>query len=224
MPCVLVVLCACYGEMCDWLNVWDICCWWGYVLFELRNELGCLNCLRAWKQIVKNECDGIELRWWSNDVMMQCESMIIGGRSIVLFIFAYQILMNIEIESNPKRRGLPHVKKTCGGDSRNWKEKVYGRGLPQLRKYMGEDSRNWERIWAGIPAKKKKCGGHSRNWKRKEWVGLQQKKEHIWWGIPQLNDDMVGTLTRKGLGLQQMYGVVNLISKHERGENWHYTV
>ena len=36
-------------------------------------------------------------------------------------------------------------------------------------------------------------------------------------GLLHLNDDMVGTPTRKGLGFQQIYGVANLISKHERG-------
>ena len=55
--------------------------------------------------------------------------------------------------------------------------------------------------------------------KEKKGLGLQQKKKNIWRGLPQLNDDMVGTPTRKGLGFQQMYGVANLISKHERGEN-----
>ena len=49
--------------------------------------------------------------------------------------------------------------------------------------------------------------------------GLPQLKKNIWWGLPQLNDYMVGTPTRKGLGFQQMYGVANLISKHERGGN-----
>ena len=35
---------------------------------------------------------------------------------------------------------------------------------------------------------------------------------------------MVGTPTRKGLRLQQMYRVANLISKHEEEENWHNTI
>ena len=37
-----------------------------------------------------------------------------------------------------------------------------------------------------------------------------------------MNDDMVETPTRKALGLQQIYEVANLISKHEEEENWHH--
>ena len=80
----------------------------------------------------------------------------------------------------------------------------HGRGIPQLKR----------NDMAGTPARK-----------RKEWRGLpQEKKKCIWRGLSQLIDDMVGTPTRKGLGLQQMYGVANLISKHEEEENWHNTI
>ena len=90
------------------------------------------------------------------------------------------------------------------------------RGLPQLKK---------KRNVAGTPAIEKDYEAGTPARKRKEWRGLpQEKKKCIWRGLPQLNDDMVETPTRKGLGLQQMYEVANLISKHERGENWHYTV
>ena len=191
MPCVLVVLCACYGGMCDWLNVeiyvvdmcyweWALCsCWWGDVLLELR---------KGWKQIVKNDCDEIELRWWSNDVMMNCENMNIGERPIILFIFAYQI-WRIWKWKQPQK----------GGDFRMWKryeagtpaseKKENGRGLPQLKKIWGGDSRK----------KKKRMGEDSQKRKRKEWRGLPQEKKKgrnvygrdsrswmmIWWGLPQ---------------------------------------
>ena len=119
----------------------------------IENELKWLNCLHTWKQIVKYDWDESELRWWSHDVMMKCGNMNIGERSIILFIFAYQILMNLNMKATPK-----------------------GRGLPQK--------------------------------KRKEWRGLlQEKKKCIWRGLPQLNDDMVGTPTRKGLELQQRTGL-----------------
>ena len=59
---------------------------------------------------------------------------------------------------------------------------------------------------ARTPAKEKEKG-----------AGTPAKKKNIWRGLPQLNDDMVGTPTRKGLGFPQIYGVADLISKHERG-------
>ena len=104
-----------------------------------------------------------------------------------------------------------------GGDSRMWKrdeagtpavEKEVWRGLPQLKKKRcGGDSRKWKRIWAGTPAFEKEKNG---------WDSSQRKR--IYGGDSRnWNDDMVGTPTIKGLGLQQMYGVANLISKHERG-------
>ena len=61
---------------------------------------------------------------------------------------------------------------------------------------QGRDSGNKKRI----------CGRDSGKRKRKGS------------GLRQLNDDMVGTPTRKGLEFQQMYGVANLISKHEEEE------
>ena len=80
-------------------------------------------------------------------------------------------------------------------------------------------------MWPGLREEKKKI-----------WLGFQQKKKEMWpgfrqekkkragapakiygGGFPQLNDDMVGIPTRKGLGFQQIYGVANLISEHERG-------
>ena len=94
-------------------------------------------------------------------------------------------------------------------------EKEMWRGLPQLKKIMRRGLPQLKKIMRrGLPQeKKKKNGGDSR-----------KRKKKMWRGLPQLNDDMVGTPTRKGLGLQQMYGVVNLISKYEEEENWHHTI
>ena len=65
--------------------------------------------------------------------MMKCENMNIGERSIILFIFAYQILMNLEMKATPKGRGLPHVKKIYEAGA-SASEKENGRGPPQLKK------------------------------------------------------------------------------------------
>ena len=193
VPCVLVVLCACYGEMCDWLNLeiyvvdmcyWDcaLCsCWWGDVLLELRNELERLNCLHALKQIVKYDCDEIELRWWSNDVMMKCENMNIGERSIVLFIFAYQIWMKLK-----------------------W-------GQPQ----KGEDSRIRKRYEAGTPASEKENGRGLPQLKRDYEAGDPQEKEMYMAGTPANEWWYGGDSHKKRAGTPAIYGVANLISKHE---------
>ena len=53
--------------------------------------------------------------------------------------------------------------------------------------------------------KKKRAGTLAKE--KKIWLGLQQKKRFMWPGLRQLNDDMVGTPTRKGQGLQQCTGL-----------------
>ena len=82
-----------------------------------------------------------------------------------------------------------------GGDSRKKKKKMAGTVAKEKEMYM-----------AGTPARK-----------RKEWRGLpQEKNKCIWRGLPRMNDDMVGTPTRKG--------VANLISKHEEETNWRHII
>ena len=121
-----------------------------------------------------------------NDVMRKCENMKICGRPIIFFIFAYQILMTLKMKATPKGWGLPHVKRYEAGT------------LARKRKeWAGTPAREKEMYMAGTPARK-----------RKEWRGLSQKKKKCAWrGLPQMNDDMVGTPTRKGLGLQQCTGL-----------------
>ena len=200
VPCILVVLCAYYGEMCDWLNVeihvvemcywvYALCsCWRGYVLFEWRNELKWLNCLHTWEQIVNYDGDEIELRWWSSKVVMKCEVMNNGERPAVRFIFAYQIWM--------KLMKLKWVQPQMGGDSRNWN--WYVAGTPAIEIDMRR----------GLPQEKEKNGRRLPQEKEKNGRGLPQKKKKcIWRGLPQMNDDMVRTPTRKGLGLQQCTGL-----------------
>ena len=97
---------------------------------------------------------------------MQCESMTIDERPIVLFIFAYQILMNMEMKATP-RAGTLACEKTKDEAGTPASEKENGRGLPQLKmkrvgtlakeKEKGRDSgkRKKENV-AGTPAKEKK--------------------------------------------------------------------
>ena len=134
-------MCSCCA-MCSWLSVWDTCFWWGYVILELRSGLVVLDWFLCMEEICVSMIDQIELRWWSYDIIMHYEVMMIGENLIVLFMFAYQMLMNIEVKATPGW-GLPHLKKRCGGDSRNWKT------------IWGWDSRNWKRIWGGTPAREK---------------------------------------------------------------------
>ena len=85
----------------------------------------------------------------------------------------------IEMSATPKWAGTPAI------------EIDMWRGLPQ-------EKGKKKCVWRGLPQEKKKC----------IWRGLpQEKKKCIWRGLPRMNDDMVGTPTRKG--------VANLISKHE---------
>ena len=217
--CVLVVLCACYDEMCDWLNVgiyvvemcyWDcaLCsCWWEYVLLELRDELKWLNCLHAWKQIVKNDCDKIEL-WWNVTIWIMVKDQLFSSSLLIKFWWNWN-------EGNPKiagtpacekdmRRGLPQVKKRMGGDSQNWKryeagtpasEKENGRGLPQMKRdyeagtparkriAYGRDSRKKKKcIWRGLPQEKEKNGEDSRKRKRNVYGGDSRNWLMIWYG------------------------------------------
>ena len=76
-------------------------------------------------------------------------------------------------------------------------------GIPTREKEKGWDSSKEKEYMAGTPAREAE----------KDW----DSSKDIWRGFPQLNDDMVGIPTRKGLGFQKIYGVTNLISKHERG-------
>ena len=75
---------------------------------------------------------------------MKCENMNNGERPTVLFIFAYQILVEIdeiEMRATPKGRGLPQEKEKNGQGLPQEKEKN-GRGLPQEKKKC---------IWLGLP-------------------------------------------------------------------------
>ena len=79
VPCVLVVLCACYGEICDWLNDWDICCWWEYMILGWKGERWTCD---AWFAYVNksDSCsyesgswfDRLELMWWLFDLIVHC--------------------------------------------------------------------------------------------------------------------------------------------------------
>ena len=207
VPCVLVVLCVCYGEMCDWWNV-EIyvvyMCYWDCAPCVLVDEDMChLNWEMNWSGWIAS-IHGSKL-WnmmvmklsWDDDQMMLWWNVNIGERSIILFIFAYQILMNLKMKATPKGRGLPHVKKIWGGDCRKKKKCIWrglpqekeknGRGLPQEKKkrmagtparkrnVYGGDSRKKKKRMAGTPAREKRnvYGGDSRNWLM------------IWWGLPQ---------------------------------------
>ena len=86
--------------------------------------------------------------------MMKCENMNIGGRSIILFIFAYQILMNLEMKATP-RAGTPACEKTKDEAGTPASEKENGRGLPQLKKIMRRgllQEKKKRKEWAGTPA------------------------------------------------------------------------
>ena len=172
-------ICCWWRYVLLWLNVdmcyWDcaLCsCWWGDVLLQLRKELEWLNCLHAWKQIVKNDCDEIELRWWSNEVVMKYENMNNGERPIVLFIFAYQILMKLKWGQPQKGEDSRIRKRYEAGTPAS--EKENGRGLPQLKRdYEAGTPARKRKEWRGLPQEKEKNGGDSRNWMM------------IWWGLPQ---------------------------------------
>ena len=88
---------------------------------------------------------------------MKCENMNNGERPIVLFIFAYQIfmnLMNLKMKATPKGRGLPHVKNCEAGTSAS--EKENGRGLPQEKEKNGRGlPQEKKKRMAGTPAKEK---------------------------------------------------------------------
>ena len=93
-------------------------------------------------------------------------------------------------------------------------------GTPAKEKenVVGTPTREKENM-AGTPAREKEKGRDSGKRKRKCGWDSSKRKRNMWPGLRQLNDDVVGTPTRKGLGLQQIYGVANLISKYERCEN-----
>ena len=90
-----------------------------------------------------------------------------------------------------------------------------GRGLPHVNTIMRRGfPQEKEKNGRGLPQEKEKNGGDSCKRKRNVYGG-----DSCNWIMY-----MVGTPTRKGLGLQQIYGVANLISTHEEEENWHHTI
>ena len=64
VPCVLVVLCACYGEICDWLNDWDICCWWEYMILGWKGERW--TCDAWFAYVYKSDSCSYESGTWIN--------------------------------------------------------------------------------------------------------------------------------------------------------------
>ena len=67
---------------------------------------------------------------------MHCERMMIGESLIILFMFAYQILMNTEMKA------------------------TLGRGLPQLKKkmWLGFQQKKKENLAETLAKNKRKCG------------------------------------------------------------------
>ena len=64
--------------------------------------------------------------------MMKCGNMNIGERSIILFILAYQILMNLKMKATPKGRGLPQVKKKRMAGTPAKEKEMYMAGTPAI--------------------------------------------------------------------------------------------
>ena len=89
--------------------------------------------------------------------MMKYGNMNIGERSIILFIFAYQILMklmNLRMKATPGKGGDSRKKKKRAGTPA--KEKKIWLGLQQKKKKrVGTPAREKENV-AGTPAKEKK--------------------------------------------------------------------
>ena len=72
-----------------------------------------------------------------------------------------------------------------------------GLGLQQEKKKMWPGFRQQKKKRAGTPAREKEnVVGIPAREKEKGW----DSSKDIWRGFPQLNDDMVGISTRKGLG------------------------
>ena len=91
--------------------------------------------------------------------------MNIGERSIILFIFAYQILMNLKMKATPNGRGLPQLKTKRVGTPAKEKENMAGTparekenmaGTPAREKEKGRDSGKRKRKYAWDSSKRKK--------------------------------------------------------------------
>ena len=211
--------------MCYW-DCTFCSCWWGYVLLNWgmtwSGWIVSMHGRKVWNMIVMRLSwdDDQMMLWWNVKIWILVKGQLSSSSLLIKFWWIWN-------ESNPKkggdsrmwkimRRGLPQVKKRMGGDSRNWKE-IMRRGLPQEK----------EMYMAGTPARKRNvCGGDSRKKrKRKEWAGTPAREKEIYMaGTPAIEWWYGGDSHKKRAGTPAMNGVANLISKHERGENWHHTV
>ena len=223
-------MCPCHAMCLLWWNVWliecwDICCWYVRlrVCFAFLLMRICAIWIEEWIGVVElspcmeANCE-IWLWWnwveimikWCYDEMWKYEYWWKVNYSLHLCLSNFD---EFENESNPKRAGTP----ACESDMR--------RGLPQVKKKMGGDSRNWKEIMRrGLPQEKEKNGGDSRK-KKKRMAGTPAREKEMYMaGTPAIEWWYGGDSHKKRAGTPAMYGVANLISKHERGGNWHYTV
>ena len=131
--------------MCTWMMVWDICCWWEYMIHERWTGDACFVLVHK-GDLCKCECwtwTNVTILWYHYELLNDD----IGWSLVVLLIVAYQLLMNIEVKAT-SRRGLPQMKMAT--DSRNWKKYIYGGDSHKLNDYMLGIPTIQMNIWWGL--------------------------------------------------------------------------
>ena len=86
VPCVPIVLCACYVEICDWLNDWGICCWREYMILGWKGEGWTCDAWLAMciKVICVHMNVGLELMWCLFDLIVYCEVIIFDEQCVLV--------------------------------------------------------------------------------------------------------------------------------------------
>ena len=78
--------------MCTWINIWDIRCWWEYMILELRDGLVMVDLFLVHKSVCVDGSVGLEIMWWLYDIIVNCWVVILYGS---LFVPPYKRIISI---------------------------------------------------------------------------------------------------------------------------------
>ena len=179
---------------------------------------------KLWNMIVMRlswDDDQMMLRW-NVKLWILARSQLSSSSLLIKFWWIWWMWN----ESNPKKAGTPACEKLWGGDSRKWKREWAGTPAIEKRLWGGDSRKKKKCMWRGLPQekKKKRMGGDSHK-KKKRMAGTPAREKEMYMEETPANEWWYGGDShKKRAGTPAMNGIANLISKRERGGNWHHAV